>query len=176
LCRRSARHFGAASSCSTSARAPNLLHHWSHGGTRWTAPAQDFRCDDLLVVQLSRPAAVKRTSEVDLTQTVVTGLKAQCDSRSDPNKPEEALMALVKKRLALMNELPAETPMNNMNFKNMTGNDAMSVRGLFGNQQEYTKTFSIIASCNDPMKLWENQINRNPKQSGVNSVRCHTRM
>jgi hypothetical protein len=71
------------------------------------------------------------------TQPHATGHSSVlCDSRSDPNKPEESLMAFVHKRLVAMNELP-DTPMDNNTFKSLTGRDPFTARGLYANQACY---------------------------------------
>ena len=76
--------------------------------------------------------------------------------REDANQANEALMSLVKSRLAVFQEAEASDVLQGGILKSITGADTMSSRQNYGRQVKFRPVFKSLFVCNDLPNMSEN--------------------
>jgi len=78
--------------------------------------------------------------------------------REDANQANEALMALVKARLAVFQEAEQSETLQAGIVKSITGEDTQSSRGNYGRQQKWRALFKSLFVCNEIPSFSENSL------------------
>ena len=76
--------------------------------------------------------------------------------RENANEANDSLHSLMKKRVAVFNEVPGSAVLQVNTLKLFTGEDEISSRGLYERQHQWTPAFKCFLICNDIPKLDEN--------------------
>jgi P4 family phage/plasmid primase-like protien len=76
--------------------------------------------------------------------------------REEAHQANEALMSLVKARLAVFQEAESSDIIQAGVVKSITGNDTLSGRGNYGSQTKFRPTFKCLFVCNNLPKMSEN--------------------